>query len=217
LAIHSTFRPRPDNLGEPRMNIPRNAGFSWVEVIVTLAILSFVAFVILPALYNGIVYRHGYGGTQVLSNTKQLHLATQQMALDGETTGDKSLGWPGDTGGTFTNWMRKLVPAYLGTNDFCKLLSAPGVIVRRDYFPTNMSNRAVVVYAVSSNSAPETVFLTSANFTNSPTGGTPLLKTAKPFGTKGFIVFRKAGDGAILARKQVGDTNLIGAYAPPVK
>jgi len=35
-----------------------------------------------------------------------------------------------------------------------------------------------------------------------------------PFGNKGFVVFRKAGDGAILMPKQVGQTNVIGAFAP---
>lgn len=199
------------------MNNRRAAAFTWAEAIITLSVLAIVGTVFIPGLYNAIVYRHGWGATPLLSNMKQLHIATQQMALDGETTEDKSLGWPGDTGGTFTNWMTKLVPAYLGTNDFCKLISAPGVIVRRDYFPTNVQNRAVVLYAVSSNSAPETVFLTSANFTNTPKGGVPLLKAAKPFGTKGFVVFRKGGDGTVLDKKQVGDTKVIGAYAPPVE
>jgi hypothetical protein len=154
---------------------------------------------------------------QTLSNMKQLHLATQSAALDGVTTDDKSLGWPGDTGGTFTNWTAQLVPSYLGPNDFCKLLSAPGVIVRPGKIPTSMSQGAVLVYAVSSNSLPETVFLTSANFTNGPNGGSPLGEKAKPYGNKGFVVFRKGGDGRILLKHQTAETNLIGSYAPLLK
>lgn len=139
------------------------------------------------------------------------------MVLDGELAGDRSLGWPGDTGGTFTNWVRQLVPAYLSQSDFCKLLSAPGSSVSYASFPTNVSRGPLVVYAVSSNSPPETVLFSSANFTNSPTGGAPLLKSAKPFGTRGFVVFRKGGDGAVLMSKDVGNTNRIGAFVPPVK
>ena len=32
----------------------------------------------------------------------------------------------------------------------------------------------------------------------------------KPYGDKGFLVFRKAGDGAILLPKQFNNTNIIG-------
>lgn len=155
--------------------------------------------------------------TQTLSNMRQLHLATQQMALDGESTDDKTLGWPGDTGGTFSHWAQKLVPEYLGTNDFCKLLSAPGMMVKLGKIPAKMSEGALVVYAVSTNSPDTAVFLTSANFTNTPAGGLPLEASAKPYGDKGFVVFRKGGDGAILLRKQVGLTNIIGSFVPPLK
>jgi prepilin-type N-terminal cleavage/methylation domain-containing protein len=196
--------------------IPRqNAAFTWVELLVCLAVVGVLIALALPAVT---VSPCGRGhGTQTLSNCKQLHLATQQMAMDGLTTGDTNLGWPGDTGGTFTNWSRQLVSAYLSTNDFCKLLSAPGVIVPAGKIPETMSGGAVRVYAVSTNSPDTAVFLTSANFTNSPAGGTPLDKNSKPYGDKGFVVFRKGGDGAILLARQVGMTNIIGSYVPLVR
>jgi hypothetical protein len=50
------------------------------------------------------------------------------------------------------------------------------------------------------------VFLTTANWTN----GQPLGQDAKPYGNKGFVVFRKGGDGAILLPKQYNSTNVIG-------
>ncbi len=148
-----------------------------------------------------------------LSNLKQLHLATQQMALDGISSGSKDLGWPGDTGGTFTNWVHRLVPDYLSTNDFAKAMSGPGLIQRLGEIP-QQKNCAALVYAVREESPGETVFLTSANFTNTPTGGAPPQPATKPYGEKLFVVFRKAGDGAILQSKQVGQTNLIGSYVP---
>jgi type II secretory pathway pseudopilin PulG len=153
---------------------------------------------------------------QVLSNAKQLYLATQQMALDGQMTGETNLGWPGDIGGTFTNWAHQLVAgSYLTTNDFLKLMSAPGVVPPPGRMP-EMKECALLVYAVSTNSPGNTVFLTSANFTNSPSGGMPPAKKAKPYGDKGFVVFRVGGDGAVLQPRQTGAayTNIIGGYAP---
>jgi prepilin-type N-terminal cleavage/methylation domain-containing protein len=197
------------------MSPRRNAAFTWVELLVCLAIAGILIALALPPT-GGSGLTKGQM-TQALSNLRQLHLATQTMVLDGETTKDTNLGWPGDTGGTFTNWVRQLVPAYLSTNDFCKLLSAPGVIVPAGKIPETMSGGAVRVYAVSTNSPDTTVFLTSANFTNTPAGGTPLDKNSKPYGDKGFVVFRKGGDGAILLARQVGATNIIGSYVPLLK
>jgi prepilin-type N-terminal cleavage/methylation domain-containing protein len=197
------------------MNPRQNAAFTWVELLVSLAIVGILIALALPSTRGSGLSKGQM--TQTLSNCKQLHLATQQMALDGLTTGDTNLGWPGDTGGTFTYWSRQLVPAYLTTNDFCKLLSAPGVIVPLGKIPETVSAGAVRVYAVSTNSPDTAVFLTSANFTNTPLGGTPLDKSTKPYGDKGFVVFRKGGDGAILLARQVGMTNIIGSYVPLLK
>ncbi len=61
-------------------------------------------------------------------------------------------------------------------------------------------------YAVAENSSGDTVFLASANWTNY----SALTADGKPYGDKGFIVFRKAGDGAILLKKQFNNTNVIG-------
>ncbi len=196
------------------MKIKNNAAFTWIEALVCLAVIGILLALALPG--GGHSMKRGQM-TQTLSNGKQLHLATQQMALDGEATDDKALGWPGDTGGTFSYWAGKMVPEYLATNDFCKLLSAPGVVVKPDKIPAKMSDGALVVYAVSTNSPGDVVFLTSKNFTNTPAGGLPLEKSAKPYGQKGFVIFRKAGDGAILQQRQVGMTNIIGSFVPPLR
>ena len=152
--------------------------------------------------------------TPTLSNMKQLHLATQQMALDGVTTDDTNIGWPGDIGGTFTNWTAQLLKGgYLSTNDLYKLFSAPGIIVKPETTTLSATNTALLVYAVSTNRPTTDVFLSTVNFTNTPTGGV-LNTNAKPYPGKGFVVFRMAGDGAILQPRQAGMTNLIGTYAP---
>jgi hypothetical protein len=60
---------------------------------------------------------------------------------------------------------------------------------------------------VAENSTGDTVFLSTANWTNT---SSQLTKAGKPYGDKGFVVFRKAGDGAILLPKQYNNTNVIG-------
>lgn len=195
------------------MNPRRDSAFTWIEALVCLAIIGILTVLVLPAV-TGSMHGPGHQMTRTISNMRQLHLATQQMWLDGETIGDKTLGWPGDTGGTFSHWVKKLVPDYLTTNDLCKLLSAPGIIVKPGKIPSQMSDGALLVYAVSTNSPDHAVFLTSANFTNTLSGGLPLEKSAKPYGDKAFVVFRKGGEGKVLLPGRVGAPNVIGSYVP---
>jgi prepilin-type N-terminal cleavage/methylation domain-containing protein len=178
--------------------------FTLIELLVVIAIIGILVSLAVPAMSRAVSQAQM---TQTLSNMKQLHLATQQMALDGTTTGDSTLTWPGDaTAPSWAAWATNLVPSYLGTNDFSKLLSAAGVPRPNTTAVSVSTPSAIRVYSVGENSTGDTVFLSSANWTN----GTPLSPGAKPYGDKGFIVFRKAGDGAILLSKQFNNTNVIG-------
>lgn len=150
---------------------------------------------------------------QALGNMKQLQLASSVMEADGIAEKDPNLGWPGDTGSSFSHWMSNLVPSYLSAKDAEKLFSLPGRPARFDRLPT-ANDSAILVYAVSSNSPPSTVFLSTANFTNTPSGGLPLNKRAKPFGDKGFVIMSKEGSGLILKPDSIGNTNHIGGFAP---
>lgn len=188
----------------------RTSGFTLIELLVVISIIAILASLALPAITGAMVRGQM---TQTLSNCKQLHLATQQMALDATTTGDTNLGWPGDlTGQSWASWATNLVGGqYMTTNDFKKMIGAPGVIPTSDN-PATPGKSAILVYQVAENSDGGTTFLSTANFTNTTTGGTAPLPTAKPFANKGFIVFRKAGDGTILQARQTGSTytNIIG-------
>lgn len=162
-------------------------------------------------------------GTEMLSNMKKLHLATQMMALDGSTTENKTLCWPGTNG--YAYWVTNLVPGYLGRNDFSRLMSAP---VRRQGMMAELqkwwagpkvtaslvaNTNAVLVYGVSDESEGNAVFLSSVNFLNTAAGGV-LRTNVEPLKGKAFVVFRKGGDGAICLPKQIGDSNVVGTYAP---
>lgn len=187
------------------------SAFTLIELLVVISIIGILAALALPAI-TGALARGQM--TQTLSNSKQLHLATQQMALDAVTTGDTNLGWPGDIGSSWAGWATNLVGGnYLTTNDFKKLISAPGVVPTSDN-PASPGKSGIIVYAVVENSEGNTVFLSSANFTNTSGGGAAPAVTAKPYGNKGYVVFRKAGDGTILQARQTGSsfTNIIGAF-----
>ena len=151
--------------------------------------------------------------TQVLRNMKQLWQLTDRMARDGESSA--KTGWPGDLPGGFSSWSRDLVAGgYTTTNDLCRLLSSELRVTPPTHLPTENVN-AVLVYEVKKNSDGATLFLSSANFTNTPQGGIPPLDQAQPFGQDGFVVFHRRGDGTILRNALVGEKNWVGLYAPP--
>jgi len=197
------------------MNPGREQGWSILETVITIVVLGILIGLAMPPIT---AINPAGPMTRTLSNMKQLHLATQWMALDGTTTGETNvLLWPGDSGGSFARWTTTLVSSnYLSTDDLCRLLSAPGKITPSGKVPVTNSN-AILVYAAKEESEGNVVFLSSANFTNTPAGGDPLKPDALPFGNKGFVVFRKSGDGAILMPKQVGQTNVIGSFVPLLK
>lgn len=187
-------------------------GFSVLRVAVVLGVIVTLMWV-LSAVVQGWMVKGQMKGT--LSNMRQLHLATETMAQDGLTAKDSRLVWPGDAGGSYSNWLASLVPDYWHTNDVCKLMSAPGKNVPLFRLPRR-DEAGVQIYAVRAVSASNVVFLSTANFTNTAAGGLKLSRDARPYGRHGFVVFRKGGDGAILRAGQVGKTNLIGGYEPPL-
>lgn len=190
------------------MKFKGKSGLTLTEVLVCMGVFG----VLFAVAFAGLSPKPPNMG-QTLSNMKQLHLATQQMALDGTTAGKTNLGWPGDSGETIGGWVRQLVPEYLGSNDICKLLSTRGRTVTWNEFPY-FTNSALLVYAVSDASPANTIFLSTANFTNTPGGGDPLNPKSEPYRTRGFAIFRKAGDGGIYVSRNIRNTNLLGGYAP---
>jgi prepilin-type N-terminal cleavage/methylation domain-containing protein len=196
----------------PHISMKKSSrAFTLIELLVVIAIIGILAALALPAI-TGALGRAQM--TQSLSNMKQLHLATTQMALDGMTTGDTNLAWPGDSKVTFQGWANALIDgAYLTTNDFAKLVSAPGKQNGPGAIPS-AADSAIIAYAVAENSEGGTVFLSTANYEYSANGGN--LTTNAPYGKKGFVIFRKGGDGAVYLPKQATNTAIIGTNVPKI-
>ena len=200
------------------MKSRNTAGLSRPDLLLGIAI-TFMALCLLSQCIRIIAPHSSLTKAQMtltLSQMKYLHDATSAMATDGLATTNTALGWPGDTGGTFAHWANTLVKeGYLKQEDFQSLLIAPGL--RRPQDIPQATTNALLLYAVRANSPTNAVFLTTANFTNTPTGGLPLQKDARPYGDKGIVVFRKGGDGTVYKKSQVGDTNALGSFVPLLK
>lgn len=191
----------------------RLTAFTLIELLVVISIIAILAALALPAI-TGALARGQM--TQTMSNMKQLHLVAQQIALDGSTTGDTNLAWPGDLPTkTWSAWAGIVTNGYMTAADLAKMCSAPAVTASSNTIVTGSTpgtTRAVLGYQVSETNESTVVLFTSSNFTNANAPTAPIA-TGKPYGTKGFVVFRKGGDGAVLQTSQATNTNVIGGFA----
>jgi prepilin-type N-terminal cleavage/methylation domain-containing protein len=191
--------------------LKRLRAFTLIELLVVISIIAILASLALPAI-TGALARGQM--TQSLSNMKQLHLVAQQIANDGTTSGDTNFAWPGDLPTkTWAKWVEIVTNGYMTPADLAKMCSAPGIIANSGTIgaSTAPATRAVVVYQVADTNDSSVIIFSSSNFTNPVTGpGTPPVAAGKPFGNKGFVVFRKGGDGAVLQANQATNTNLVG-------
>ena len=188
----------------------RLRAFTLIELLVVISIIAILASLALPAI-TGALARGQM--SQTLSNMKQLHIVAQQIALDGQTSGDANLAWPGDLPTkTWQAWATIVTNGYMTATDLAKMCSAPSVTASSNTIAgttTAGSNRAVLLYGVSDTNDSAAILLTTSNFTNASTPVVPIA-AGKPYGTKGFVVFRKGGDGSILQNNQATNTNFVG-------
>jgi prepilin-type N-terminal cleavage/methylation domain-containing protein len=178
--------------------IKRLTAFTLVELLVVISIIAILASLAIPAISGALVRAQL---SQSLSNCRQLSLATFSLAQDSVASGDNSIpGWPSTN--SFAIWATQLTNAGITTNDVRKLLSASGVNAE---WPPTAASSALNAYQVVDTSPGDMVFLTTKNWDAASPAA--LSTTAVPYGDKGFIVFRKSGDGVIYKAAQA--TNAI--------
>jgi prepilin-type N-terminal cleavage/methylation domain-containing protein len=169
-------------------------GFTLIELLVVISIIAILASLAIPAISSALVRGQM---TQTLNNARQLTIATQTMSMDTVTAGGGTAWTMGSDGqmltvDTFTQEL--MTNKYLTVSDLRKIFAAPGVIV-----PTTSSNFTAADIAFSimetqESSPSDQPFLITKNWENGE------LTTNAPYGDKGFIVFRKGGDGGTFSR-----------------
>ncbi|MEI8294371.1 MAG: type II secretion system protein [bacterium] len=193
--------------------LKRLTAFTLIELLVVISIIAILASLALPAITGALVQGQM---TQTVSNMKQLHLVAQQIALDGSTSGDTNLAWPGDLPTkNWQTWAALVTNGYMTVTDFAKMCSAPSVTALTNTIvsgSTPGTSRAIIAYQVSETNDSSVVLFTTSNFTNQASPVAPV-SSAKPYGNKGFVVYRKGGDGGIIKPNQATNTNIIGGFA----
>ena len=191
-----------------KLNKPSSA-FTLIELLVVIAIIAILAALAVPALTSALSKAQQTG---TMNNARQLYLAQFQMANDGTATGAATLAWPGDQPGgppaTLVAYVNTVVgPGYLKGADVAKLFSAPSCSLTLTIaagppeavtFTSPAGTGALKVHPLKDVDPSNTIFCASRNYVYD----TAIAGGAVPYGTKGFIVMHKGGDGAVFKSGQ---------------
>jgi type II secretory pathway pseudopilin PulG len=174
-------------------------------LLVVIAIIAILAALAVPALTSALAKAQMTG---TMNNARQLYLSQFSMANDGAATGDSDSAYVGDYLPAITTlqpFINKLVgKGYLQPGDVGKILSAPSAgCTATDNATTPPSvtlagTSALKVHPVQDADPANTIFCTSLNYVY----GTAIAVGTVPYGTKGFIVMRKGGDGVVFRAGQ---------------
>ena len=187
-------------------NSKNKKAFTLIELLVVISIIGILASFAIPAVTSALAKGQMTG---TLSNARQIHLVTFDMNLENEAAGVTG-AWPGNPGVTSIAEFTSMLGSSLSVNDLKKMLSAPGVAAPLTGEGTNVTgaaanNIAFNVYTVGSSGDNTLIFLSTKNW--SAIAPADLNASDLPYGDKGFIVFRKGGDGQILSSRFATQTN----------
>jgi prepilin-type N-terminal cleavage/methylation domain-containing protein len=169
-------------------------GFTLIELLVVISIIAILASLAIPAVSSALVRGQM---TQTLNNARQLTLATQTMSIDTTTAGSGAAWTVGSDGEQLTvdSFSQELITGrYLSESDLRKIYAAPGVIIPAEATSFSADAIAFSVMETEESSPSDQSFIVTKNWV----GGE--LSTNAPYGDKGFVVFRKGGDGGIYTR-----------------
>jgi len=194
-----------------KINRKSSSAFTLIELLVVIAIIAILAALAVPALTSALAKAQMNG---TMNNMRQLYLAQFQMANDGAATGATNLAWPGELPAadrvSLQTYLNAILRAgYLKGADVAKLISAPGanpqvtVTVGVGALPDTvalggLNSAAVKVFGCIDQDPSHTIYAASHNYVYD----TALLTPSVPYGSKGFIVMHKGGDGAVFRSGQ---------------
>jgi prepilin-type N-terminal cleavage/methylation domain-containing protein len=185
--------------------IKRLKAFTLIELLVVISIIAILATIAIPAIGGAMdKAKLTKAQTDVLGISKLIGL----MRVDSDGYSDTNISkYPG----TNLNLWYNSLTNYASTNDLMKVFSAGDVRVS-SWSSSGPNTNAYYIYAVSDDSADDTILMTTRNWLAPASGNGPALtKNLQPFGERGAIVFKKSGSATVInARQATNNVSSIG-------